>query len=110
MITTKQKALWSGVIAAASGFLAWLANTPPEQQDALLGPLVNSLPVTWRPSIGAAMKLLSSIAIIYSTVQASHAGPTTPPVNNSVGDSGKVPLPKPAPPPPQIEHKTIGTD
>lgn len=78
-ITPKQKALWSAVTAATAGFLAWLANTPPEQQDALLGPLVSALPLTWRPTIGAAMKFLSSVAMVYSAIQASHSGPSTPP-------------------------------
>lgn len=92
-MTTKQKAIWSAVVAAVSSFLAWLANTPPEQQDALLGPLVGALPVSWRPTIGAAMKLLSSVAVIYSTVQASHSG--TP--NPNLKDTS------------EIDHKTIGT-
>lgn len=75
-ITTKQKSLWSASFAAVTGFLAWLANTPPEQQDAVLGPLVALLPVHLRPTFGAIMKVLSTVAVIYSTVQASHSGPS----------------------------------
>lgn len=83
MITPKQKALWSAVVSAVAGALAWLANTPPERQDALLGPLVDALPISWRPSIGAAMKLLSSVALVYSTIQASHSGPVTKPATDA---------------------------
>lgn len=88
MATPKQKAVWSATIAAATSALAWLANTPPEQQNALLGPLVDAMPVSWRPYIGSAMKLLSSIAIVYSTIQASHSGPATKPATDAqTGDA-----------------------
>lgn len=81
MNTPKTRALVGATIAGASGFLAWLATVPPEQQDALLGPIVSLLPLHWRPTIGAVMRALSSVAAIYTALQASHSGPQTPPQN-----------------------------
>lgn len=75
----KTKAIWAAIVSALSGFISWLANTPPSQQDAVLGPLVDLLPLHWRPIIGAGMKMLSGVAGIYATMQAAHSGPANQP-------------------------------
>lgn len=79
MVTPKQKALWGSIVASVTAALSWLANTPPESQDAILGPLMALMPVTWRPTIGAATRAISSVATVYVAIQASHSGPHTPP-------------------------------
>lgn len=92
IVTSKQKAFYASIVAASTGFLAWLANTPPTNQDALLGPLVDSLPVTWRPTIGAVMKFLSSIAMVYAAIHASKSGPgTLPPTDTDNTTPPKAP-------------------
>lgn len=92
MATSKQKAVWSAIVAAVTSALAWLANTPPEAQNAILGPLVDIMPVDWRPTIGAITKALSSVALVYSTIQASHSGPATKPVTDAqTGEETPVP-------------------
>lgn len=80
-MTSKVKTLWAAIIAGVTGLIAFLANTPPEQQDAVLGPFVAFLPVSWRPSIALFCRAISGAAGIYAAIHASHSGPQTPPKN-----------------------------
>ena len=74
----------AGIAAAVSGvsaFVAWLATVPPSEQNALLGPIVDLLPIDWRPAIGLFMRALSTFSTIYAVYQAAKSGPATQPKN-----------------------------
>lgn len=77
-MTSKIKALTGAIIAGITALLAYVANTPPEQQDALVGPIVALLPIGWRPTIGLVMRAISSIATIYFAIQAHATTPANP--------------------------------
>lgn len=83
MVTPKMKALAGASVAGLTALLAYLANTPPEAQDALVGPIVALLPLAWRPTFGLVMRGLSSVATIYMAIQASHSGPATKPATDA---------------------------
>lgn len=83
MTPDKLKAFWSGIVAGVTAFIAFLANTPPEQQDAVMAPFMALMPIHWRPSIALITRAISSAATIYAVVYASKSGPTHPPPNDS---------------------------
>lgn len=91
MMTPKLKAIISGSGAGVAGFLAFLANTPPSQQDGLLSALMAVLPVSARPEIAAIAKLLSEFALVYGIYQASHSGPATKPATDpQTGEAARL--------------------
>ncbi len=102
MVTPKMKALAAGLGSGFMGFLAFLANTPPSQQEGILGALLAVLPVAARPEIAAIAKLLGEIGLVYGIYQASHSGPATKPttdVQTGAPVSQTTP-PNPVPPSP----------
>lgn len=78
-MTPKIKAFIGAATTGVTGFLAFLANTPPSQQEGLLGALLGAIPVSARPEVAAIAKLVSECALAYGIYQASHAGPGTKP-------------------------------
>ncbi len=76
--TSKIRAGIAGAVSGIASFVAWLATVPPSEQNALLGPLVDMLPLEWRPAIGLGMRLLATTSTIYAVYQAAHSGPSTP--------------------------------
>lgn len=100
MVTPKMKALGAGIATGAMGFLAFLANTPPSQQEGILGALLAVLPIAARPEIAAVAKLLSEVGIVYGLYQASHSGPATKPATDA--QTG-APTPSLPPIPPNLQ-------
>lgn len=80
-VTNKLRAGIAGGVSGISAFIAWLATVPPEQQTALLGPLVELMPIEWRAGIGLGMRALATVSTIYAVYQAAKSGPQTPPKN-----------------------------
>jgi hypothetical protein len=80
-MTSKIKAVLAAAVLGAVGFINWLCTIPPSQQADLLGQLVQIVPVSWRPNMGVATRLLMWVAVVYGAHQASKSGPQTPPTN-----------------------------
>lgn len=78
-MTHKFQALVTAWIAGLSAFIAWLMTVPPEQQTALLGPLVEVMPLTWRPAVGLATRLLATGSTIFAVYRAAQSGPSPQP-------------------------------
>ena len=88
--------LWiAGVTTSLGSFIGWLATVPPEQQDALMAPIVSILPLHWRPAIGLISRALASGGAIWG-LYVAHRGPTgtpgpaQPPSNPSGTTIGKA--------------------
>lgn len=91
--TPKIKALCAAIATGFTGFLAFISNTPPSQQEGLLGALLAVIPVAARPEVAAIAKLLSEVALAYGIYQASHSGPVTKPVTDpQTGEAATVPV------------------
>lgn len=84
MNTAKTKAVASGVVAAITSFIGWLATVPPEVQSGILAGLVDAVPVEWRPTVGLWARLFTFFSTVYMAYSASHSGPQTPPRNDPV--------------------------
>lgn len=69
-------------IAGISAFISWLVSLPPENQDALIKPMIELTPLDWRPAIGLVSRVLATGSTIYAVYKAAHSGPQTPPKNN----------------------------
>lgn len=80
-MSTKLQTIVGAWIGGISAFISWLATVPPESQTALLGPLVDCMPLAWRPTIGLGMRALATASTIYAVYKAAHSGPQTPPKN-----------------------------
>lgn len=83
-MTSKLQAKIGAIVAGVTAFISWLATVPPEQQSGILAPLVDLLPLTWRPQIGLATRALATVSAIWATYKAAHSGPQTPPPNKPV--------------------------
>lgn len=80
-MNSKLKAIISAWVAGISSFVAWLVSLPPENQDALIKPMIELTPIDWRPAIGLFTRAIATVSTIHAVYSASHAGPQTPPVN-----------------------------
>lgn len=78
-MTNKTQAIFTAWIAGVSSFLAWLVSLPPENQDALIKPMIELTPLDWRPAIGLASRALATATTIYAVYRAAHSGPNSPP-------------------------------
>lgn len=78
-MTPKMQALLSAVISGLTGFIGFLANTPPEQQAQVLGLLVEAIPLHWRPDVAIAASTVSKVLAVYSIYKAAQSGPQQPP-------------------------------
>lgn len=58
-------------IAGVSSFIAWLVSMPPENQDAIIKPLIELTPLEWRPTIGLVTRGLATASVIYGTYKMS---------------------------------------
>lgn len=67
----------SAWVAGVSAFVAWLVSLPPENQDAIIKPLIELTPLDWRPSIGLATRFLATVSTIYMFYK-THPKPPTP--------------------------------
>lgn len=79
--TSKLRAGISGFISGVCAFIAWLVMVPPEQQTALLSPLVELTPIQYRDYVGLIMRGLATFSSIYAVYSAAQSGPATPPKN-----------------------------
>lgn len=75
-MTHKLQATITAWVAGLSAFVAWLMTVPPEQQTALLGPLVELMPLDWRPAVGLATRVLATASTIFAVYRAAQSGPT----------------------------------
>jgi hypothetical protein len=75
----KPQAILTAIVGAITGFVSFIANTPPEQQSALLGQLVELMPVEWRPTIALWARFISGVAVLWATYKAAQSGPKAPP-------------------------------
>lgn len=89
-MTNKLQAQISAVVTGLFGFLAWLANVPPEQQSGMLGAMVQVFPVTWQPTIALWSKGIATFAGFWSLYKAAHSGPQTPPVDKPEPGTAEV--------------------
>lgn len=80
-MTTKLQAIIAGAVAGFTSFAGWFVTLSPDSQNAFVAPLLEAVPVSWRPGIGVAMKLLASASMSYGIYQAAHSGPQSPPRN-----------------------------
>lgn len=80
-MTHKLQALLTAWVAGVSAFVAWLMTVPPEQQTALLGPLVDVMPLQWRPAVGLATRAIATASTIFAVYRAAQSGPQSPPKN-----------------------------
>lgn len=76
MNTNRVKAMISGIVGGALGFINWLATVPPEQQSGILGQLVEIVPLTWRPAVGLITRLLMYYFSVLAIYKATHSGPS----------------------------------
>ena len=74
----KLQAKLSAAVAAVTGFVVYMATLPPQQQDAVTGPIVAIIPLTWRPEIGLIFKAIFTVATFWGIFKASHSGPQIP--------------------------------
>lgn len=72
-MTQKLQAKISAWIAGISSFVAWLVSLPPENQDALIKPLIELTPLDWRPAIGLVTRALATATTIYAVYKAAHS-------------------------------------
>lgn len=79
--TSKLRAGVSGIVSGLSAFVAWLVMIPPEQQTALLSPLVELTPIMWRDEVGLFFRGLATVSSIYAVYSAAQSGPATKPTN-----------------------------
>lgn len=71
-MTAKLQAIITAWIAGVSSFIAWLVSMPPENQDALIKPLIELCPINWRPAVGFVSRLLATASIIYGAYKTAH--------------------------------------
>lgn len=74
-MTAKAQAILSAWIAGLSSFIAWLVSMPPQNQDAIIKPLIELTPIEWRPAIGLATRALATGSMIYGAYKISHPQP-----------------------------------
>jgi len=77
----KLQAKISAIVSGVSGFIVYLTTLPPEQQDAVTGPIVALIPVHWRPEISLIGKAIMTVSTFWAIFKAAHSGPQTPPVD-----------------------------
>lgn len=77
-MTAKLQSKISAWVAGLSGFIAWLVSLPPQNQDAVIKPLIELTPLDWRPTIGLVMRGLSTASLIYGAYK-MHATSIQPP-------------------------------
>lgn len=70
-MTNRTQAIFSASVSGVSSFVAWLVSLPPENQDALIKPLIEFTPIDWRPAIGLVTRALATISMIYGAYKAS---------------------------------------
>jgi hypothetical protein len=80
-MTERAKSKLSVWIAGISSFVAWLVSLPPENQDAVIKPLIELSPIGWRPTIGLISRALATGGMIYAAYKTHSAiqNPQEPP-------------------------------
>lgn len=76
-MTHKAQAIFSGIIAAVTGFLSWFLMLPPSQQGDVIAPIIAVVPVQWQSGIAVALKGIGAFTGLYATFKASQSGPKT---------------------------------
>jgi hypothetical protein len=80
-MSPKIQAIVAGIVSGVTGFVSFIANTPPSQQAHLLGAIVDMVPVELRPDVAVWCRSVSTITGMWMAYKASHSGPQSPPVN-----------------------------
>jgi hypothetical protein len=80
--THKVRAFIASIASGLAYFANWLATVPPEQQSGWLAQLVELTPVQYRPNVALFTRIVAFALGTYAVMQASKAGPQSPPANN----------------------------
>lgn len=79
--TDKFAAKVYALAAGAFAFVGWLADLPPSQQTGVLGQISEIVPEPWKPAVNTTFHSLTGVLTVMAIWRASHAGPSSPPVN-----------------------------
>lgn len=80
-MSPKLQAITTGAVSAFTGFISFIANTPPEQQSDFLATLLEFIPITWRPQVAVYFGALSKLLLFWSLYKAAQSGPSSKPAN-----------------------------
>lgn len=80
-MTTKREAIWSGIAAGVTGYIAYFLALPPNLQTGIMGDIIALMPADWQPAAAGVSRTVATFLGFYATYKAAQSGPQTPPAN-----------------------------